>query len=437
MPLVGLFFCLKYMQNNIFAVEGNIVNTGAQKRVRIEIDHLSGIIVKVSEPTGSADVVLKDEIIFPGFIDLHVHARECADHSQDYKEDFHTAGEAAVNGGVVAFLEMPNNPVPPIDGASYENKKDLTKKSAVEVVLYAGIGAGTKPLQKTVPYKVFMGHSIGNLFFTSYEELDSALSKYKGENVSFHCEDPKILEENKDALTHGERRPNEAEVSAVNFALTLIRKHKLIGKICHCSTIEGIEKIIQARREGVPVTVEVTPTHLFFDDSVLGGMDILKQKFMQMNPPVRNSTGDRLKLIEYLKRGDIDFLATDHAPHSIEEKGKGISGLPQLDTYGPFATWLYKEHYFTIEDIQRVCAGNPAKFINQFVKTFYGKIEEGCVGSLTVIDFDKPITITKEILKTKCRWSPFEGFTFPGSVAMTIVKGIPYQNGVRYGTRNL
>jgi dihydroorotase len=409
----------------IIAIEGNILNNGGTKRVRIEIG-ADGLISQVSEPTGSADTVLNNEIIFPGFIDLHVHARECVDHSQDYKEDFQTACEAAINGGVVALMDMPNNPVPPVDEKSYEEKKELTQKSVVEVVLYAGIGPNTNPLLKPVPYKVFMGHSVGNLFFTSYEDLDSALSKYTGENVSFHCEDPKILETKKDESTHSERRPPEAEISAVDFALTLIRKYRLIGKICHCSTIEGVEKIIQARREGVSVTVEVTPTHLFFDDSVLAQMETSKQKFMQMNPPVRHSREDRLKLIEYLRQGDIDFIATDHAPHTIEEKDKGMSGLPQLDTYGSFVTWLYKEHKFSLEEIQRVCAENPAKFLNQFVRKFYGKIEKGCVGSLTVIDFDKSTTINKEILKTKCHWSPFEGISFPGSVVMTIVKGKIY-----------
>jgi len=99
----------------MFSIEGIIVNTDGQKRGRIEIDRNTGLIARVGEPMGGANVVLKDELIFPGFVDIHVHARECADHSQDYKEDFKTAGEAAINGGVVAFMEMPNNPVPPVD----------------------------------------------------------------------------------------------------------------------------------------------------------------------------------------------------------------------------------------------------------------------------------------------------------------------------------
>src|SRR3990167_181836 len=177
----------------MLTIEGKIVNIDKVFRGRIKIDQ-SGMINKIGEPTGDADFIFKDELIFPGFIDLHVHAREDTSHTQDYKEDFTTAGEAAINGGVVAFAEMPNNPNPPIDDASYGAKKELTKKSEVEVVLYAGLGPLTKPLAKKVPYKVFMGHSVGDLFFTSLESLEEAIARYKGQSISFHCEDPKILE---------------------------------------------------------------------------------------------------------------------------------------------------------------------------------------------------------------------------------------------------
>ena len=411
----------------MLSIEGIIVNTAGAKRGRIEIDQASGLIEKVSAPTGLADVVLQDELIFPGFVDLHVHARECADHSQDYKEDFKTAGEAAINGGVVAFAEMPNNPVPPIDDQSYEVKNGLSKKSPVTVLLYAGIGPGTRPLGhnsptgelKKVPYKVFMGPSVGDLFFTSLDDLKKTLERYKGECVSFHCEDPKILEESIDAPKHELRRPKEAEVSAIDFALQMIEKYGLEGKICHASTCAGIEKIKAAKARGLNVVAEVSPHHLYFNTEMLTEEN---RNFMQMNPPLRPET-DRDYLLEALREGTIDFLATDHAPHTIEEKLKGTSGTPQLDTYGPFTTWLMQEHGFSPQDICRISAENPGSFFNQFQNEKFGKIEKGYVGSLTVIDMSKKFKVEREKLKTKCGWSPFEGFTFPGSVVMTIIKG--------------
>ena len=409
-------------QNTMLTIEGKIANK-EQKRCRIEIDTTSGLIVKVGEPTGEADILLKDEIIFPGFIDLHVHAREDVSHTQDYKEDFKTAGEASINGGVVMFLEMPNNPISPVDDKSYEEKNKLTEKSLVPVILYAGIGPNTKPLSKKVPYKVFMGPSIGELFFNSLEDLENVIKKYEGQNVSFHCEDPEILEENKNKDTHELRRPKEAEIKAVDVAISLIEKYNLHAKVCHVSTIEGIEKIVKSKDRGLDIKIEVTPHHLYFDEAMLNN-DLRKK--LQVNPPIRQTKENRLALIKALKDGTIDFLATDHAPHTIEEKEKGISGMPHLDTYGSFTTWLMREHSFTAEDIARVCSYNPANFANQFIEEKYGEIKEGFIGSLTIIDMNKEIMITKDILKTKSGWSPFQGVTFPGKVAMTIIKGKIY-----------
>ena len=186
-----------------------------------------------------------------------------------------------------------------------------------------------------------------------------------------------------------------------------------------------IEKIILAKAKGVKVTVEVTPHHLFFDEKIISEQSRVK---FQVNPPIRQTRENRLALIKYLKDGAIDYLATDHAPHALPEKMKGISGLTHLDTYGPFISWLIKEHNFTPDDIKRVCSENPGNFINKFHNDRYGKIETGYVGSLTVIDLEKEIKITKEMLKTKSGWSPFEGITFPGRVAMTIIKGKIHKN---------
>lgn len=407
----------------MLTIEGNIVNIEKTSRGRIEIGN-DGLIALVGPVTGQADLVLQDELIFPGFVDVHVHARECANHSQDYKEDFVSASAAAINGGVAAFADMPNNPVPPVDDKSYEEKNRLTKKSEVEVVLYAGIGPKTNPLATKVPYKVYMGQSVGDLFFTSREQLSAALEKYRGQNISFHCEDPKILKTDKNQPSHEQQRPPEAETSAIDFALELIEKYQLQGKICHCSTIEGLQKIIQAKQSGLPVTVEVTPHHLFFDQTMVNHEN---HKMFQVNPPIRQSAENRLALVAALKNGDIDYLATDHAPHTIKEKQAGVSGLTHLDTYGVFTSWLMKEHQFTSQEIARVCCFNPGQFINNFLPNKYGRIAEGFIGSLTIINPNKPMIINKSMLKTKARWSPFEGMKFPGSIAYTIIKGKMYK----------
>lgn len=407
-------------------IEGRIANADGEFDGAIEIDTATGLIASVGEARGESAIDTRGCVIFPGFGDIHIHAREDAGGTQTYKEDFTTTGEASVHGGVTHVADMPNNPVAPVDDARYAAKEKLTEKCAVHVTLYAGIGPQTQPLTRHVPYKAFMGPSVGDLFFSSQEQLESVIANYRGRNVSFHCEDPVILEESKGAATHEQRRPARAEITATEFALYLIEKYELQGKLCHYSTGQGLRLIAAAKARGVRVTAEVTPHHLFFDDAMLTDENRL---WLQMNPPLR-SPSDRLAMIEALRSGLIDYIATDHAPHTIEEKMKGVSGVPLLDTYGAFATWLMHEHRFTAQDIARVCAANPGAFVREFLPAEcgkgFGRIEAGYMGSLTVLDLETPWTVTREAMRTKCAWSPFEGFTFPGRVRATVVRGRVY-----------
>jgi len=404
-------------------IEGRIVNHDAEFNGAIEINLHTGLIERIGLVEGRSDVDTTGCLIFPGFGDIHIHAREDASGTQKYKEDFASASAAAINGGVVHVADMPNNPIAPIDDSTYAAKESLTASSTVHVTLYAGIGPHTKPLTNHVPYKAFMGPSVGDLFFTSQAQLESVISNYRGKNVSFHCEDPEILEANKNAPTHEQKRPASAEISATEFALHLIEKYELVGKLCHYSTRGGLKKILAARARGLRVTLEVTPHHLFFDDSMLTEENRL---WLQMNPPLR-SPKDRLALIAALKRGDIDYIATDHAPHTLAEKMQGASGVPHLDTYGAFATWLMTNHNFSAQDIARVCAFNPGQFVREFLPTSFGegfgRIAPGYTGSLTILNPNKPSTVSRDSVKTKCAWSPFEGHTFPGSVDSTIIRG--------------
>jgi len=353
-----------------------------------------------------------NHLIFPGFIDVHVHAREDKSGTHVHKEDFVTVSQAALNGGVIAVADMPNNPISPINDESYRRKKTLTEKASIPILLYAGIGPNTSPLLVNVPYKAFMGPSVGDLFFSSFSELEKAIARYQDQVVSFHCEDPNILERNKHLLLHEERRPAEAEIEAVKLAIELTRRYNLETKICHLSTAEGIKLCGEAKEDGLNLTVEVSPHHLYFDQSMLNDDN---RKFLQVNPPVRTSR-DRLALLEALKKGEIDYIATDHAPHTLTEKQTGISGMPHLDTYGLFVAWLIKEQGVKPEIIARVCSYNPGLFMNRFLGTKFGKIEAGYEAKFTVIDFSKNTLVNKSYLKTKCAWSPFEKVTFPGRV---------------------
>jgi len=408
------------VDNKTTILEGRLADIDGVRWGQVAIEN--GLIAAVGSNLGKPDRVFGEScLIFAGMGDIHIHAREDVTGKHTYKETFASASAAALHGGVVHVADMPNNPAAPIDDASYAAKETLVRRAKLPVTftLYAGIGPGTKPLGRIVPYKAYMGPSVGDLFFTSLEQLDETLAHYRGQNVSFHCEDPILLEQHKTESLHELRRPPECELSATRFALAMIEKHQLTGKLCHYSVGEGLPLIRAAKAKGVCVTIEVTPQHVFFDTAQITPAN---RPWWQMNPPIR-SPADRAAMLEALRDGTADYLATDHAPHSIEEKQHGHSGMPQLDTYGPFVAWLLVEKGFKPERIAELCCNNPGAFVAPYQQKSFGRLLPGYVGSLTVLDLTKPITIRREDLRTKCGWSPFEGMTFPGSVAGVWVRG--------------
>ncbi|MFO1022543.1 MAG: hypothetical protein U0903_17870 [Planctomycetales bacterium] len=154
-------------------------------------------------------------------------------------------------GGVVHVADMPNNPCAPINDATYRDKQALVESHHLPVhyTLYAGIGPGTRLLSFPVPYKAYMGHSVGDLFFTSLAQIEETLQHYRCA-VSFHCEDPELMEQHKGAALHEDRRPAVWVVSATRSALRMIEKYDLTGKLCHYSVGEGLPLIREIRVYG-------------------------------------------------------------------------------------------------------------------------------------------------------------------------------------------
>jgi dihydroorotase len=418
-------------------------------RCRIEIDLATGLIEAVSPLTGTPgaiesssrglesrgyadeqssgpdshdgdpDLVLGEGfVVLPGFVDAHVHAREDASGRHTYKEDFATAGRAAVRGGITAFVEMPNNPVPPADDATYRAKRQLAEKSVADVLLYALVAPGTEPLSFEVPYKAYMAQSIGDDCFSDEATLRAVLPRYSGKLVAFHAEHPDILRAHEQEKDHYARRPREAEIEAIRLALRLARDFGIDAHICHLSTAEGLEIIREARAKGANVTTEVTPHHLYWDRE--NAATFARPSYLQCNPPIRTRR-DRLTLLEALRAGDIEFLATDHAPHTIEEKDSGVSGVTQLDTYGNFVFWLLDQG-FTFRDIVRVACENPGRFAGRYLGRRFGRVAKGYTGSLAVLE-RRPTTIRRQDLATRAGWSAFEGQEFAGRVSHCIVRG--------------
>ncbi len=369
-------------------------------------------ITKVGDHLGSADLAFSDEhLIFAGFGDVHVHLRE----GQEDKEDYVTGAAAALAGGVTFCLDMPNNPVPPVDTLTMARKQAKIGDCPIDVELYGAVGPGTKPFGHP-RYKVFMAHSVGPLYFEDNEELLPNLEPYRGCQITFHCEDPKLL---RSGGLHHENRPPEAEVEAVRLAIELTQKLDLTTNVAHLSSAGGLE-LLKAHPH---ITREITPHHLFFDTENVSGFE--RADFIKMNPPLR-SPHERVALLNGFKAGQIHFLATDHAPHTIAEKeSSNPSGVPHLDTYGAFVTWLIDQQGCSPEHIARHAALLPGRFFGKKV----GRIEPGYRGDLAVLHMRSPWTVRAGELRTKCGWSPFEGFTFPGRVVATISRGLLFREG--------
>ncbi|HLW56571.1 MAG TPA: hypothetical protein VKY27_04245 [Bacteriovoracaceae bacterium] len=410
-------------------LEARCISSEFDQRLQIEFSS-DGVITRVGDlevPRNRLDFYFDDScLLFAGMGDVHIHAREDVSGQNNYKEDFISTFKAMTNGGLCHCGDMPNNPLPPIDDESYIKKFELTKKAHSAVWPYGGIGPKTKPLSFKIPYKAYMGPSVGELYFKNFEELDSALARYQGQWVSFHCEDPQILELSKEELTHFARRPVSAEVLATHDALKLIEKYQLKGKLCHYSSGEGLKAIREFRKKGNKVLIEVTPQHLYFYHE-----NLEDPHYFQMNPPIRSQC-DQQALWDALLKGEIDFLATDHAPHTLEEKQQGVSGLTGLDTYAGFVCWLISQKV-PLTVIAKMCSENPGDFYNEFLPTFKslssehkyprGYLKEGFRADFTVLNLKETTLVNEAFLKTKVKHSPFLGVTFPGKLEALIQEG--------------
>lgn len=408
----------------VWVLEGQCFLDGQFRRVCLEIDAGRGVIERVEEGL-DPDVVLPDALrVVPGFLDLHVHCRDDPAGTERYKEDYRSASRAALQGGVVLVGDMPNNPAPPVDRVSYEAKRALARERAlIDVVVYGGIGPGTRPFGSDLPYKCYYGPSVGNLNFVGHGEPGDHLAVYSGLWVAFHAEAQEVLEAHRGAPTHEERRPPEAEARAIERIAEVAHKLGFHAHIAHLSSAAGLEAVRRARARGVALTCEVAPHHLFFDRE--NRSHHARGGWLQMNPPLRERA-DREALLEAFLGGEIDILATDHAPHSPAENARGISGVPHLDTFGAFVCHLAAEGIPWSTLVER-CAAAPARLFAPFLEGQLGSLAPGGLASFTVLDPSATWIVCAEDLATRAGWSPFEGIALPGRVSHTAVRGRLYE----------
>ena len=378
--------------------------------------------------------------LFPGIIDDQVHFREPG---LTYKADIYTESKAAVAGGITSFMEMPNTKPPAITHELIEEKFSLAAdKSLANFSFY--LGASNDNIEVLLSadknhicgIKVFMGSSTGNMLVDDENTL-STLFKKSPLLIAVHCEEESIIRKNAtyylnqfgDQTTvkyHSLIRSEEACFTSSKKAIDLARKYNTRLHLLHVSTAKELSLLTNDRIKDKLITSEVCVHHLWFSDE-----DYEKYgNRIKWNPAIK-SKYDRNSLRDALNNGVLDILATDHAPHTLEEKSQNYfqapSGGPLVQHSLVAMLEMYHQGIFSLEKIIEKMCHAPAKIFSIKKRGF---LRKDYFADMVLVDLNNPWKVTPDNILYKCNWSPFEGTTFQSKVITTFVNGIPvYDKG--------
>lgn len=386
-------------------------------------------------------------ILIPGVIDAHVHFRQPG---MEYKADMSSESKAAIAGGVTTVLEMPNTKPATTSLEYLEEKLRLAEEN-----MYCNYGfffgltnenyeaAKEISSDKCCGLKLFLGSSTGNMLVNDHETLEKIFS-ITDKVISAHCEDENIIRENTikykalhpddaTAAIHPLIRSSEACFKSSSFAVSMAEKHETHLHIAHLTTEKEISLLQSGDISEKRITSEVSPVHLWFeadDFSKYGNL-------IKCNPSIKTKN-DRAALRRALREDKIDIVATDHAPHTWEEKQKPYfeapSGIPSIQHSLLVMLQLVGEGELTLGKMVEKMAHNPAKL---FGIKGRGYIKEGYFADLVLISPNKKTIVTKDSLQSKCKWSPFEGNIFDNKIVATYLNGEKvFENGLVFDCRN-
>ena len=390
-------------------VEGKCLVSNRFEQCCIGIE--DGKIVKIAKVLeGDRVHRISSGVILPGAIDAHVHFREPG---MTKKEDFGSGSLAAVHGGVTCVFDMPNTVPPTTTLSAMKEKKSLAgAKSLVDFGLFAGVRPGIDVpglAKEAIGFKLYMASTTGELLVSSLDQIKPELATIAsaGKVLSVHAEDEKLRhkEPEEDLDDHLRNRSNECETSAIKKIREAAKDCRL--HICHVSAKESVA-LVEGRRG---LTSEVTPHHLLLDKDGKTG------PHAKVNPPLRKRE-DRHALFKALQSGVFDIIASDHAPHTIDEKKEDFEyapgGMPGVETLLPLMLHMVDEKHLELPElVRRVCV-RPAEIFG----IHKGKIAEGYDADLMVVDFSDCMMIKADRLHSKCGWTAFEGMPgiFPKKV---------------------
>lgn len=397
--------------------------------VLIENDKIQKIEANITE---EADRIIEADgcYVLPGFIDLHVHLR---DPGLTYKETLETGGRAAVRGGVTTVCAMPNTK-PVIDSAVKvaEVHARAKQESPAHIIQLGAVTAGQKGEELAdIEGMAREGcHAISedgkSVMNASLYRKGMKLAKKAGISVFAHCEDINMVE---GGVMNADENAVRLSLKGITNAVedVIVARDILLAKetgvrlhLCHCSTADSVKMVKAAKEEGIPVTAEVCPHHF-----TLTADDIREDDGnYKMNPPLR-SREDVEALKRGLQEGIMDVIATDHAPHSEEEKNKSIAeaafGIVGIETSAALTyTELVKPGLLSIMDMAEKMSYNPAKILGLSDK---GAVAEGKTADIVVFDPNKEYKIDKKTFVSKGKNTPFDGYPVTGEVVYTLVDG--------------
>jgi dihydroorotase len=379
--------------------------------------------------------------LLPGMIDDQVHFREPG---LTHKADIAHESRACAAGGITSFMEMPNTKPPALDRDSLEAKyARAAETSAVNYAFY--MGASNDNLEairaldpKAAPgVKVFMGASTGNMLVDDPAVLDGIFREAPTPIIT-HCEDTPMIDANLAAAhaKYGEAIParehplirsREACIKSTRLAIELARRHGSRLHVLHISTADELALFEPGPLAGKKITAETCVHFLHFSDADYERLGFL----IKCNPAIKTAA-DREAITRALAEGRIDVLATDHAPHLLEEKAlpydKAPSGLPLVQFALQAALQRVTEGKLTLERVVEAVCHAPATL---FAVAGRGFLREGYAADLVLVDPNTPHTVRREEVLSKCGWSPFEGQTFASSIAATFVNGRKVWDGKR------